>query len=110
VDGERYRGVLARALRRVRGFDAEVLVVALGLDTARKDPTGTWFLRAADFAANGRMIGELGLPTLVVQEGGYRVRSLGTNARHFFTGLWEGAFGVAAPNPAVPLSFESSNG
>jgi acetoin utilization deacetylase AcuC-like enzyme len=26
---------------------------------------------------------------LVVQEGGYKVRSLGINARHFFTGLWD---------------------
>jgi ribosomal protein S18 acetylase RimI-like enzyme len=33
------------------------------------------------------MIGELGLPTVVVQEGGYRTRTLGTNARSFFQGL-----------------------
>jgi hypothetical protein len=25
----------------------------------------------------------------VVQEGGYRTRTLGSNARAFFTGLWE---------------------
>jgi acetoin utilization deacetylase AcuC-like enzyme len=36
------------------------------------------------------MIGELGLPVLLVQEGGYRTRTLGINARHFFKGLWEG--------------------
>jgi acetoin utilization deacetylase AcuC-like enzyme len=36
------------------------------------------------------MIGGLDLPTLVVQEGGYRTQTLGANARHFFTGLWEG--------------------
>ena len=43
-----------------------------------------------DFRANGRAIAGLGLPTLVVQEGGYRTQTLGANARHFFTGLWEG--------------------
>jgi len=31
---------------------------------------------------------------VVVQEGGYRSRSLGTNARSFFTGLWHGMHGV----------------
>jgi hypothetical protein len=35
------------------------------------------------------MIGALGLPTLVVQEGGYRTQTLGVNARHFFLGLWD---------------------
>ena len=94
VDGPRYREVLARALRRIEKHGAEILVVALGLDTGRNDPTGTWSLSAGDFAANGRMVSALKLPTLVVQEGGYRVRSLGVNARSFFTGLWQGAFGL----------------
>ena len=68
-----------------------MLVVCLGLDTAKGDPTGSFTLGSEDFRHNGRAIGALGLPTLVVQEGGYRTRSLGTNARHFFTGLWEGS-------------------
>jgi acetoin utilization deacetylase AcuC-like enzyme len=46
---------------------------------------------ARDFENNGREIGALKLPTLVVQEGGYRIRSLGINARSFFTGLSLGA-------------------
>jgi acetoin utilization deacetylase AcuC-like enzyme len=36
------------------------------------------------------MIGELQLPTLVVQEGGYKTQTLGINARHFFNGFWDG--------------------
>lgn len=91
LDGERYREALDMALKRIRRFRPQYLVVSLGLDTARADPTGTWDLRAADFEANGRMIGALGLPTLVVQEGGYNNRNLGINARHFFVGLWLGA-------------------
>ncbi|MBU0710852.1 hypothetical protein KJ762_00115 [bacterium] len=47
-------------------------------------------LNAKDLEQNGNMIGSLDLPFLVVQEGGYAVRSLGINARHFFTGLWKG--------------------
>ncbi len=86
-DGPAYRKTLAKALRVVAKFQPNILVIALGLDTARSDPTGTWTLLAKDFQANGRMIAELGLPTLVVQEGGYRTRTLGINARHFFDGL-----------------------
>jgi len=41
------------------------------------------------------MVGGLKLPTLVIQEGGYRVRNLGVNARSFFTGLWQETFGIA---------------
>lgn len=97
VDGAAYREALARALKRVRRFEPRFLVVALGLDPARHDPTGTWDLGAQDFEANGRMIGALRLPTLVVQEGGYYTRSLGTHARRFFLGLWSGAWGGETP-------------
>jgi ribosomal protein S18 acetylase RimI-like enzyme len=87
VDGDQYRKHLSRALERIESFNPQFLVVALGLDTAQGDPTGTWSLRVRDFENNGRRIGELGLPTLVVQEGGYRNRTLGTNAGGFFRGL-----------------------
>jgi acetoin utilization deacetylase AcuC-like enzyme/GNAT superfamily N-acetyltransferase len=87
LDGTGYRSVLSRALRRIRQFNPQFLVVALGLDTAKGDPTGTWQLGIRDFEANGRFIGELGLPTLVVQEGGYRARTLGKNALNFFRGM-----------------------
>lgn len=87
LDGLKYRKTLARALHVVTKFQPAFLIVGLGLDTAKGDPTGTWNLGAKDFRENGRMLGELRLPTLVVQEGGYRTRTLGINARHFFEGL-----------------------
>jgi len=87
VDGERYRVALEEALRAIERFDPRFLIVCLGLDTGRQDPTGTWSLAPRDFAANGRMIGRLRLPTLVVQEGGYRTHALGSCARAFFEGL-----------------------
>jgi hypothetical protein len=87
IEPERYRKALTEALRRIAAFAPRILVVCLGLDTARRDPTGTWNLTAPDFEQNGRMIAALGLPTLVVQEGGYRTVSLGANAGGFFVGL-----------------------
>jgi acetoin utilization deacetylase AcuC-like enzyme/GNAT superfamily N-acetyltransferase len=90
VAGEAYREALKRVLKRIEKFQAQFLVVPLGYDPAKEDPTGSWSLVARDFRLNGEMVGSLRLPTIVVQEGGYRVRSLGTNARNFFTGLWSG--------------------
>jgi acetoin utilization deacetylase AcuC-like enzyme/GNAT superfamily N-acetyltransferase len=92
LDGAGYRKVLEKALKRITKFKPQFLVVALGLDTAKGDPTGTWSLAKEDFFANGQLLGDLNLPTLVVQEGGYDSRVLGVNARHFFKGLWSGTF------------------
>ena len=90
LDGVRYREALAKAIRRIEQFAPQFLVVALGLDTGKGDPTGTWSLAAEDFTENGRMIGSLGLPTVVIQEGGYRHRTLGPNAHRFFKGMVAG--------------------
>lgn len=87
IDAAAYHRTLEKAIKIVADFQPMFLVLALGFDTALADPTGTWPLRARDFAVNGRMVAQLGLPTLVVQEGGYRVRTLGTNARSFFEGM-----------------------
>jgi acetoin utilization deacetylase AcuC-like enzyme/GNAT superfamily N-acetyltransferase len=90
LDGRAYRQTLERALQRIEDFNPQFLVVALGLDPAKGDPTGTWSLGVKDFEANGELIGRLARPTLVVQEGGYRHRTLGPNARSFFLGLAAG--------------------
>ncbi|MBG0775357.1 MAG: histone deacetylase family protein [Desulfovibrionaceae bacterium] len=100
VDGAAHLRALEHALERIRAFGPGLLVVCLGLDTAKGDPTGSWSLSPADFEANGRAIGALRLPTLVVQEGGYRIRTLGTNARRFFLGLRQGQYGAVRPPAA----------
>lgn len=87
LNGDGYRKALKRAITRIEQFNPTFLVVALGLDPAKDDPTGTWSLQARDFEKNGQMIGAIGLPILVVQEGGYRTRTLGLNAMNFFNGL-----------------------
>ena len=93
VDGKHYHAVLEKALRFLRKHKPDFLVVAFGADTAKGDPTGTWSLQATDFETNGRLIGRLRLPTLVVQEGGYNHRNLGVNVRHFLMGLWNVLYG-----------------
>ncbi|MFO7669362.1 MAG: histone deacetylase family protein [Bacteroidales bacterium] len=87
LNGDEYLGVLQKAVEKIRKFKPSYLILLLGLDTANGDPTGTWSLNAKDFNRNGQLTGSLKLPTLVVQEGGYRNRLLGVNARHFFQGF-----------------------
>jgi len=88
--GEKYIGHLTAAVKRINKFSPQFLVVALGLDTAKGDPTGSWLLTPDDFEVMGKVLGGVGLPTVIVQEGGYDTGVLGRNARRFFTGLFSG--------------------
>ena len=74
-------------------FKPEALVVSLGLDIAKADPTGTWSVTPDGLFEIGRRIGGLKLPTLLVQEGGYNIRSLGRNAARMLTGVCAGRWG-----------------
>ena len=82
--------MLENVIQKIKRFKPAFLVIALGYDTSKGDPTGTWSLRPADFEKNGWMLGRIGLPMLVVQEGGYKIPKLGDNAASFFRGLWTG--------------------
>jgi acetoin utilization deacetylase AcuC-like enzyme len=87
ISPNEYRETLLRVTKRIKSYNPDYLIIALGLDTAKGDPTGTWKLIPADFEKNGRIIGELNLPTLIVQEGGYKIQTLGKNAKAFFDGF-----------------------
>ena len=62
-----------RAIDAINRFGADVLVVALGFDGHARDPIGVLKLDSGDFGVIGTRVRALGLPTLVVQEGGYAV-------------------------------------
>jgi acetoin utilization deacetylase AcuC-like enzyme/ribosomal protein S18 acetylase RimI-like enzyme len=91
VHDARYLEELDQALKAVRAFRPEVLVVSLGLDIAKADPTGTWSVTPDGLFEIGRRVGGLKMPTLLVQEGGYNIRSLGRNAARMLTGVCAGA-------------------
>lgn len=67
------------AVRTAAGFaaDAKALVVALGVDAAAGDPESPLEVTASGYRDAGRILGELGLPTVVVQEGGYDLATIG---------------------------------
>jgi acetoin utilization deacetylase AcuC-like enzyme len=101
VSPDHYKGIVAKMIRRIAHSNIHFLVLALGLDTAKGDPTGSWDMKPRDFRECGRIVGALRRPTVVIQEGGYRIRSLGVNARNFFVGLLEGSDPAAPPKTTL---------
>ncbi len=89
TDDDAYLRALAVALDRIRDFGADVLVVALGLDAHENDPFKGFQITTPGFARIAAAIAALGLPSLIVQEGGYLQDDLGTNLTSFLTG-WQG--------------------
>jgi acetoin utilization deacetylase AcuC-like enzyme len=69
----------------------EALVVALGVDAAEGDPESPLAVTPAGFREAGRALGRLGLPTVVVQEGGYDLDTLGGLVLEVLTGIEVGA-------------------
>lgn len=86
LNGEEYIVYLKQAIKKIIAFKPTYVVISLGLDPAKGDPTGTWSLTAGDFKNNGAELGKMPVPILFVQEGGYKNRTLGINARNFFEG------------------------
>jgi acetoin utilization deacetylase AcuC-like enzyme len=56
---------------------AQALVVSLGVDAAADDPESPLRVTADGYATAGRLLGSLGVPAVVVQEGGYHLDTLG---------------------------------
>jgi acetoin utilization deacetylase AcuC-like enzyme len=67
----------------------EALVVALGVDAAEDDPTSPLQVTAHGFREAGRILGALRVPTVVVQEGGYVLETLGALVLAALTGIGE---------------------
>jgi len=88
-----YRLRLDEAVAKIRAVDTRWLVVSLGFDTFADDPVGKFALRREDYGVMGSIIGALGLPTLVVLEGGYVVDCLGSNCVEFLRGIEKGRRG-----------------
>ena len=78
---------IATAIDAIRDFGARALVLSLGFDASIHEPLG--FLRVSDdgFARAGEAVGALGLPTAIVQEGGYAVDALGRLLTRFLGGF-----------------------
>lgn len=96
-DDVTYLGLLDAALEHVDRSAPDLVLVSLGVDTYGDDPIGDLSLTGAVYGPAGAAIGSLGRPTVVVQEGGYHLPTVGANVRSFLRGL------MATPiRPAPP--------
>ncbi len=95
-DDAAYGPALEAALTRIRAFAPDALVVALGLDAYEGDPFGGLRVSTGGFARMAGAIAGLGLPSLLVQEGGYLCDGLGANLAAFL-----GAFEACHPHAAA---------
>ena len=57
--------------------DCTALVVSLGVDAAGDDPESPLQVTEDGFRAAGRVLGDLGVPSVLVQEGGYDLATMG---------------------------------
>ncbi len=71
TDDARYLITLDAALAAIREFVPGHLVVSAGFDTVAGDPVGGFHVTTEGLHEIGRRIAGLGLPTVIVQEGGY---------------------------------------
>lgn len=83
-DDSTYLDALEEALAAIRIFRPDWLVISTGFDTLQGDPVGGFNLTMEGLKVVGARISELDLPTLFVQEGGYKLDKLGECAVEFF--------------------------
>ena len=87
TDWTGYAPALAQALDWIERHGPDLLVVSFGADTYEADPISHFKLKTGDYAPMARRIASLGVPTLIVMEGGYAVEALGQNVAEFLGGF-----------------------
>lgn len=84
---DRWSEALELACVEIERYDADVIVVSLGVDTFKNDPISQFKLDSPDYLRMGERIAGLGKPTLFVMEGGYAVEEIGINAVNVLEGF-----------------------
>jgi acetoin utilization deacetylase AcuC-like enzyme len=87
TDWNGYAPALERALDWIGNREPELLIVSYGADTYEGDPISHFRLRTRDYAPMARRIAALGVPTVVMMEGGYAVEALGASVAEFLGGF-----------------------
>ncbi len=87
ADWEKYSQALSYAIREIRDYYPDVLIISLGFDTHAEDPVGKFNLNDEDYAKMAKQISKLKLPMLIIQEGGYNPKSNASAAVKFFSSI-----------------------
>jgi acetoin utilization deacetylase AcuC-like enzyme len=78
---------LEKAIERIQDFQADALVISLGLDTFEGDPISKFTITSEDYFQVGQQLASLKLPTAFIMEGGYATEALGTNVVNVLDGF-----------------------
>lgn len=84
---EAYDLTLNKALAVIKKYKPEYLIASAGFDAHYTDPIGGLSLTTPYYRRIGNKIGELGVPVLSVQEGGYATEVLGQNVISYLQGI-----------------------
>jgi acetoin utilization deacetylase AcuC-like enzyme len=87
ADDDLYVSALVAACEKIASFGPSLLIVSLGLDTYITDPISDLAVTTDGMRRCGDVVRQLGLPTVVLQEGGYDVSALGANVQAWLMGL-----------------------
>ena len=79
TNDKRYMATLEEAIALIQSFVPEYLVLSAGMDLYSGDPLGKFKVTRDGIHKIGTRIAKLGLPTLIVMEGGYNNAALGEN-------------------------------
>ena len=90
TDDAGFVAAVAALADAVRHFGADALVVSAGWDAHRDDPLSRLRVSTDAYRRIGDLLGRLGLPTLIVQEGGYSLAAV-SEAAPAFVAAFRGA-------------------
>jgi acetoin utilization deacetylase AcuC-like enzyme len=76
-----------RLVATAEEHETDALVVALGVDAAAGDPNSPLAVTEAGFRRAGARLRALGVPTVLVQEGGYVLETIGSLVRATLEGF-----------------------
>ena len=83
-----YINALKIALTSINKFNPDVLIISFGADTLINDPVGGFKLSTDSFTRIGENLSFINKPTLIIQEGGYIIGSIGTCVSNFLNGIY----------------------
>ena len=81
---------LDTGLAAIRRHAPDALLVSLGFDMSERDPLGVLKVTTDGFGEMARRIAKLGVPTVLIQEGGYMNDALGPNLARFLADFERG--------------------
>lgn len=85
ADDAAWLAAISVALGHIARYGADALVLSLGLDVHASDPLGGMSVTTEGIGRAGALLGAAGLPTAIIQEGGYLAPPLTDNIAAFMS-------------------------